>query len=130
MEDQIRTVLQKPVPKDPLEFRIKVVTSFLANRHLTNFEELPIDQWIAKYCINRVHVSHLALQLISNMYKIKINVYQLFLQDGMTEVLPYGPDGVLGYEGECNLLHLSELRFYNGKKNLVPYYSYRIIIPF
>ena len=130
MEDQIRTVLQKPVPKDPVEFRVKVVTSFLANRLLSNFEDLPIDEWIAKYCINRVHVSHLALQLISNMYKIKINVYQLFLQDGMTEVLLYGPEVVLGYEGECNLLHLSELRFYNGKKNLVPYYSYRIIIPF
>ena len=130
MEDQIRTLLQKPVPKDPVEFRVKVVTSFLANRLLSNFEDLPIDEWIAKYCINRVHVSHLALQLISNMYKIKINVYQLFLQDGMTEVLLYGPEVVLGYEGECNLLHLSELRFYNGKKNLVPYYSYRIIIPF
>ena len=101
MADQIRTVLQRPVPKDPVLFRVQVVTSFLENRHLSNFEDMPIDQWIAKYCINRVHVSHLALQLIANMYKIRINVYQLFLQDGMTEVVPLGPEGLIGYEGEC-----------------------------
>ena len=78
---------------------------------------MPIDQWIAKYCINEVHVSHLALQLISNMYKIKINVYQLFEQDGMCEVTPLGENGPIPYDGEVNLLHLSELRFHNGKNN-------------
>ena len=109
--------MHKDVPKDPVEFRVKVVTSFLVNRHLSPFDDLPVDQWIAKYCINRVHVSHLALQLISNMYKIKINVFQLFEEDGMTEVKPLGEDGLIPYDGEVNLLHLSELRFYNGKKN-------------
>ena len=74
-----------------------------------NYSDLSIDQWIAKNCINKIHVSHLALQLVANLYKIKIIVYQLFEADGITEIFPLEEHGVVNHVGEVNLLHLSEI---------------------
>ena len=79
-----------------------------------NYSDLSIDQWIAKNCINKIHVSHLALQLAANLYKIKIIVYQLFEADGVTKIFPLEEHGVVNHVGEVNLLHLSEIRFFNG----------------
>ena len=76
--DQIKTVLKKEVPINHYVFRLQICTSFLNNRHLQDFESTSIEEWIAKYSINEVHVSHMALQLAANMYKMKIYVYQLF----------------------------------------------------
>ena len=84
LRDQLRTVLHMDVPSDPFEFRLKVILSIQHNRHLMNHSDLTVDQWIAKNCINKIHVSHLALQLVANLYKIKIIVYQLFHEDGLT----------------------------------------------
>lgn len=114
LRDQLRTVLHMDVPSDPLEFRLKVILSIQQNRHLMNHSDLTVDQWIAKNCINKIHVSHLALQLVANLYKIKIIVYQLFHEDGITEIIPLEEHGVVNHVGEVNLLHLSEIRFYNG----------------
>ena len=60
LRDQLRTVLHMDVPSDPLEFRLKVILSIQQNRHLMNHSDLTVDQWIAKNCINKIHVSHLA----------------------------------------------------------------------
>ena len=119
--DQIRTVLNMDAPEDPLVFRLQVVTSFLTNRHLQEFTPTPIDQWIAKYAINKVHVDHLAIQLIANMFKIKIYIYQIFECDGIQEVFPLGLNGVLPHSGEVNILHCSERRFHNGHYLSVKY---------
>ena len=102
------------VPDDPLVFRLQVITSITNHRHLMNFSDLTVDQWIAQNCINRTHVGHMALQLVANMYQVKINVYQLFQEDGMAEIFPLNEVGLVNHVGEVNVLHLSELRFFSG----------------
>ena len=76
--DQIKTVLKKEVTTNHHVFRLQVCTSLLTNRHLQEWENTSLEEWIAKYSINEKHVSHMALQLAANMYKMKIYVYQLF----------------------------------------------------
>ena len=95
--------------EDPLP-----VVSLVSNRHLLEYETLTIDQWISKYTVDQVHVSHLAIQLISNKYKVKIYVYSLFEIDGIVEILPLSPLGVVPHVADCHVLHLSEVRCHNG----------------
>ena len=76
-----------------------------------NFESLTLEQWITKYQEDRKHVSHLALQLIANNYKLKIYVYEVFQVDGINEVIPLGVDGILPHVAEAHVIHMSESRF-------------------
>ena len=74
-----------------------------------NYSDLSIDQWIAKNCINKIHVSHLALQLVANLYKIKIIVYQLFEADGITEIFTLENENFQLYMKCCAVLSINTL---------------------
>ena len=114
LSDQLNNVLHIKAPANALDFRLETVVSLVSNRHFLEYETLTIDQWISKYTLDQVHVSHLALQLISNKYKVKIYVYSLFEIDGIVEILPLSPNGVVPHVADCHVLHLSEVRCHNG----------------
>ena len=114
MSDQLNNVLGIKAPKEALDFRLETVVSLVANRHLLAYETMTIDQWISKYAMDKVHVSHLALQLIANKYKVKIYIYSLFELDGIVEVMPLSQNGVIQHIADCHVLHLSEQRCTSG----------------
>ena len=114
LSDQLNNILHIKAPTNALDFRLETVVSMVSNRHLLAHETMPIDQWISKYTVDEVHVCHLALQLISNKYKVKIYVYSLFEVDGIVEIIPLSPNGIVPHVAECHVLHLSEVRCHNG----------------
>ena len=107
-------MLDIKAPTNPIQFRLQTVLSLFQNRHLMNFESLSLEEWINKYQKDQVHVSHLSLQLISNNYKVKIYVYEVFQVDGIIEVIPLGEHGPIQHIAEAHVLHLSENRFTSG----------------
>ena len=114
MSDQLNNVLNIKAPTNAIEFRLQTVVSLFQHRHLMNFESLTLEQWITKYQEDRKHVSHLALQLIANNYKVKIYVYEVLQVDGINEVIPLGVDGILPHVAEAHVIHMSESRFTSG----------------
>lgn len=114
MADQLNNVLEIKAPTNHIQFRLQTVLSLFQHRHLMNFESLTLEEWINKYQADQVHVSHLALQLIANNYKVKIYVYEVFQVDGINEVVPLGEKGVIEHVAEAHLLHFSEIRFTSG----------------